>query len=266
MTLLRYPGGKSKNADYLVSLFPIGTKGIVEPFCGGANVSLCFARSGGKGWINDLDECLINFWNAVKNKPECLVKAIKHAFSANRNNMQKITTMSDECLIGDAAIYYLQNQIAFSGRIGSFSHSAARRFNTKKLHEKIFTASKLFSSANITNLDYAEILKNRNTFLFLDPPYYNAGNLYRINRNKSQSFNHHRLFDALLKYKGQFLMTYDNSEYIKSLYKDFYVYRWETNYCFRSKKHDGNQVIISNYRIEKLCIAKQEQAHFVWSE
>ena len=56
-SVLRYPGGKSKVAQKIVSLIPPNIKEFREPMVGGGSVSLVFKQTlpHVKVWINDID-------------------------------------------------------------------------------------------------------------------------------------------------------------------------------------------------------------------
>jgi DNA adenine methylase len=78
------------------------------------------------------------------------------------------------------------------------------------------------------------ILKHKNDFLYLDPPYF----LDNDNDNKMHKgmypmknidvhhsgFNHELLRDLLLKHEGDFVLSYNNCETIREYYKDFDFY------------------------------------------
>ena len=127
-------------------------------------------------------------------------------------------------------------------------------------------------NVEIFNLDFEELItkhKNKNAFIFLDPPYFNADQ----DKFYSVSFNyddHIRLMKLLKKIPSniKFLLTYDNSEEIRSLYK------WakikdpqEWNYTISrtddqknkkkmkdghfAKRNKGKELFITNYKVSK---------------
>ena len=54
-TPLRYPGGKSRAAKYLISQFPYDIKEYREPFLGGGSVAIEFTKQNPDipVWVND---------------------------------------------------------------------------------------------------------------------------------------------------------------------------------------------------------------------
>ena len=57
--------------------------------------------------------------------------------------------------------------------------------------------------------------------MFLDPPYYleNKSSLYGNNGDMHENFEHDDLYE-ILKTKSNWLLTYNNCDYIKNLYKE----------------------------------------------
>jgi len=88
-------------------------------------------------------------------------------------------------------------------------------------------------------------------FLFLDPPYYLGGDSkmfkgmypncnFAIHHNK---FNHQRLFELLKSHRGGFLLTYNNCETIRELYKDYHQIfpEWQYTYGQGEKRIGKNR-------------------------
>ena len=87
----------------------------------------------------------------------------------------------------------------------------------------------------------------------MDPPYYTAekSHLYGKNGNMHKGFDHERFADACIKCKHKWLITYDDSEYIRGLFKDFSITPIQFAYGMTNvgKKASlkGNEIIIKNY-------------------
>lgn len=64
---LRYHGGKSKLARWILSLMPPHTR-FVEAYAGGLNVLLRKPQEGIAEWVNDTDGELINFWSVLRSE------------------------------------------------------------------------------------------------------------------------------------------------------------------------------------------------------
>ena len=88
-------------------------------------------------------------------------------------------------------------------------------------------------------------------FIFLDPPYFTASRLY--GRNGSlHSFDHERLSDILKKSKHRFLITYDDCDEIRHLYKWAEITEWSLQYGMNNCNAEnqskiGSELFIKNY-------------------
>ena len=99
---------------------------------------------------------------------------------------------------------------AFTGR---FTESSMKRLND---------LAKVINGSTITNYDYEELVKKEgeNVFIFLDPPYYSATKsaLYGKNGNLHKSFDHQRFAENMKNCEHKWLITYDDSAYIRNLF------------------------------------------------
>ena len=145
--------------------------------------------------------------------------------------------------------YFIINRCSFSGSTlsGGFSQEASnKRFtlsSIKKIEELDFT------NIEIYNDDFYEFINNFNissSLMFLDPPYYleNKSKLYGNNGDLHQDFNHELLCD-LLNTKKNWIITYNNCEYIRNLYKDFIIIDVNWSYGMNTSKSSSEIIIIS---------------------
>ena len=100
---------------------------------------------------------------------------------------------------------------------------------------------------NINNID--------DYFIYLDPPYFDNKNkgLYGKKGNLHKKFNHIDLFNWVKNHSSnnKIMLSYDDSPYIKDLYKDFNIYGFDfiysmTNVGGKSCK-SGKELVITNY-------------------
>ena len=85
---------------------------------------------------------------------------------------------------------------------------------------------------------------NDKTLIFLDPPYYleKKSKLYGKNGDMHEGFNHEGLYKTLSN-KTNWIMTYNNCDYIKKLYKDYKI----VNVCWSygmNKSKDSSEIVI----------------------
>ncbi len=92
-------------------------------------------------------------------------------------------------------------------------------------------------------------------FIFLDPPYYSTtqSRLYGKKGCLHVGFDHKIFFENLKQCKHKWLITYDNNEYIRTLFRDFYQVEWELQYGMNNYKQQtaqkGKELLIANYDI-----------------
>ena len=145
--------------------------------------------------------------------------------------------------------YFIINRCSFSGSTlsGGFSQEASNKRFTLSSINKIEELD--FTNIEIYNNDFYEFINNfniSNSLMFLDPPYYleNKSKLYGNNGDLHQDFNHELLFD-LLNTKKNWIITYNNCEYIRNLYKDFIIIDVNWSYGMNTSKSSSEIIIIS---------------------
>lgn len=255
---LRYPGGKSRVSEELVGLFPELSE-YREPFVGGGSVFLMTKQRipTATFWINDLFKDLYCFWKELKEDPEKLtngVKTIRTIYSEGRTLFETLNsdkhTPSDD--MENAVKFFCLNRITFSGTTmsGGYSNEAFTKRFTESSIERCLKTAPLLENVTITNLDYSELLKRdgENVFLFMDPPYYlgKKSKLYGKDGNMHQNFDHERFFSECRDCKHKWLITYNDCEYIRELFKDYAISDLNFSYGMSNDKN-GREIIIKNY-------------------
>ena len=110
-------------------------------------------------------------------------------------------------------------------------------------------------SVEITNLDYEEVLNapGEDVFLFLDPPYFSATNsaLYGKNGKLHKIFDHECFAANLKKCPHRWLLTYDDSPFVRELFSFANIVSWNLMYGMRNvtenSKQLGSELLISNF-------------------
>ena len=94
----------------------------------------------------------------------------------------------------------------------------------KGIYREFTQHSRRLKMASIENRSFEYILKeydHKNAFFYCDPPYYKTEKHYK---NLKEAFNEdkHKLLNECLKsLKGKFILSYNDCEFIRELYKDF---------------------------------------------
>lgn len=254
---LRYPGGKTRACKCLDKLinqhFDMDNfKTVLSPFFGGGSFEFFLQNKYDINIISN-DKCkpLYTFWNICKNDKDKLCKLLY--IELNNVTKEKFLTFRNKIIdeendVKQAYMYFIINRCSFSGATlsGGFSLDASKnRFTTSSIDR----IKKLdLSKYEIYNYDFKHFLKkykNDNVLIFLDPPYYleKKSKLYGNNGDMHINFNHKLLYKVISKRKN-WIMTYNNCEYIKDLYKDFKIIETSWSYGMNTSKKSSEIVII----------------------
>jgi len=259
---LRYPGGKSRAVELINSLVP-DFQEFREPFVGGGSVFVNLKQfyPNKKFWINDLYFDLYKFWEITQKQIDKLIEQIyfwRNQFTDGKElHRFLLNNKKDFNDIEIASAFFIFNRITFSGTTesGGFSNQAFTDRFTESSIQRLKQLSKVLPKTKITNLDYKEVVEKEgeNVFLFLDPPYYSATKsaLYGKNGSLHKQFNHKQFAEIMKNCKHKWLITYDDSEYIKELFYFADIIPFNLMYGMRNQTKNSNQngkeIFISNY-------------------
>ncbi|MDR3196060.1 MAG: DNA adenine methylase [Endomicrobium sp.] len=259
---LRYPGGKSRAIDLISSLVPAFDE-YREPFLGGGSLFIHLKQIFPNKifWVNDLYDELYKFWKYSQKDMNGLVDKIYEWKSkyVNGKELYKFLNANLSSFNGleKAASFFIYNRITFSGTSlsGGYSESAFNSRFTESSILRLKNIEKIVRGVKITNIDYEKALSEDgySVFIFLDPPYFSARKsaLYGKNGNLHKSFDHERFADVMKNCRHKWLITYDNSDYIKNLFSFANLFSWNLTYGMRNVngggKQKGEEIFISNY-------------------
>ncbi len=259
---LRYPGGKSRSIKVIAPLIP-DFKEFREPFLGGGSVFV-YAKQRypkKKYWVNDLYFELYKFWEQSQSNLDAVITQVnqwkaefEEGKKLHRFLIDNIRKFSD---IEIASAFFVLNRITFSGtsESGGFSNQAYEKRFTPSSIERLKKLQYVLPDTQITNFDYKKVVESEgeNVFIFLDPPYYSATKsaLYGKNGNLHKGFDHERFAETMKNCPHKWLITYDNSDYIKDMFSFANIFTWELTYGMRNVSKDSKQkekeIFISNY-------------------
>lgn len=261
---LRYPGGKSRAIPLLSKLIPSFTE-YREPFVGGGSVFLYCKQTfpHKKYWINDLHPTLYSFWKMSQCNVDAVIEQVEHWREEYKEGKQLHRFLIDHLTsFGEtekAAAFFIINRITFSGTTesGGFSQQAFDGRFTESSIERLISFGELIQGTRITNLDFSEVVtaKGEDVFIFLDPPYHSATKsaLYGKNGNLHKGFNHERFAEAMKACQHKWLITYDDSVYIRELFSFANIRAWDLMYGMRNvtaaSNQKGKELFIANYDI-----------------
>jgi len=262
---LSCPGGKASYAPLMCSIMQDAgrTQGtFIEPFAGGAGLglSLLFGNKIKKLVLNDYDIVIYSFWRAALSEPDRFCEAIddidltlpgwqeqKTIFINNRNEYSLelgfsawyLSKTNYSSILNKSALYPFQA----NARRFFESHSA------KTLKQQIYGVAERKSDVQVYNQDACVFIRDTlpkypDGFVFFDPPYYEQGNkLYYTAYRKG---HHAELAESIFTVQNDWALTYDDTEIIKSIYKQYAQYTVSAKYRLQGHTQK-NEVLICKH-------------------
>lgn len=257
MAKLRPPfgwiGGKSRLSKDIVDLIPEDHELYVEVFGGALNVFYKKEPSE-REVVNDINGELINLHRVIKTNPQSLSMYLNQML-ISRNLFFAISkgNLKPRNKIERAAFYYYLISQSFGCSAKTFAMNAKTR-RPKNIYRDFFQWSKRLKYVTIEEKSFDKLIADYDraeAFFYCDPPY--VGTEHYYNHTGGFPLEHHKLLAAkLLSCKGKFLVSYNDCELIRDLYRDCQIietrqidYRLGSNVHKREKK--VREIIVMNY-------------------
>lgn len=262
----RYPGGKFYARKLILEHVP-PHEFYIEPFAGGA--SIFFAKDKvSQNWLNDADEALVNVYLHIRDKVEELVAFLDGLPATKELHHHYKNVFSPANDLERAGRWYYLNRTSYSGIMRKencfWGYGDKYSMRPENWARNLRRTSEKLQGIKITQLDFESVIEQvpKGSFLFVDPPYFNADQdkFYNCTFDK---FDHHRLAKILYQRRDdvKFLLTYDNSEEIRKLYHwAFGIYDKTWNYTInrtddqkkngsleKGTRYKGKEIFIVNY-------------------
>ena len=237
-------------------------KRILEEFPEEGSFNRYIEVFGGAGWVlfssdrhakmevyNDVNGNLVNLFKCTKYHPEALQKELEFILMSREQFFDAKEQMDMESLtdIQRAARFYILIKESFGTDLRSFG---VRPKNMENAIDYILTVSKRLNTVVIENSDFERILKTydkKDALFYLDPPYYETEKYYP---DRFMPEDHKRLKEALDGIKGKFLLSYNDCEYVRELYKEYNIIEVDRmhNLVKGEEKPRYRELLIKNYR------------------
>ncbi len=249
MGLIPRIGGKNLLKKTIVDYFPSNYKELIyiEPFVGGGHI-FYEKEPSIKEIINDLDPNVYRIYKGFKKYPvEKINPNIIGTYNKEDylNLKQNLDKQSDFQKFINTLILF---KISYMGRIDTFKGSKDKSFDIKKPYKK--EDHTRLKGVTILNKDYKDLINKYDSlksFFYFDPPYEESKKLY-----KKGVIDYEEMKDILKKLKGKFLLSINDSPYIRNIFKDFNIKTVQTMYSIKKVDNKNpiiNELIISNYNI-----------------
>ena len=267
--IVKWAGGKRQLLPTLKPMLPGCFNKYFEPFFGGGALFCSMAPN--KAVINDLNGQLITMYKQIRDNPSAILgelHQIQFRYNAletmdEKDNLyyelreeynRRISKRSEDV----AALLIFLNKAGFNGlyrvnSMGRYNVPPAHRKQINAFDEKnVMAFSKILKNSEIMCGDFEDACKDakEGDFVFFDSPYYNTFDTYQAKGFSEEDHVRLRdLFRALTKRKIWCMLTNNDCEQIKELYKGFNIRSIPVKRVIscNGKNRTGKEVIITNY-------------------
>jgi len=199
---------------------------------------------------NDANSDLVNLFRCVKFHSEELQRELS-GYVNSRELFEDIKAQHDTRGLTDiqrAARFYLLIKMSYGSDAHSYGCTAK---NLESSIEYMAAIHQRLARVIIENKDFESLIKvyDRPAALFYcDPPYYGTEEYYKAPFTIK---DHQRLKDALCRMQGRFVLSYNDCEVVRELYRDFTIDGVSRQHNLKSRDMDAEhlyrEVIIRNY-------------------
>jgi len=266
---LRYPGGKACLTQFITTLAQnnelVGGR-YLELYAGGAGAALNLLYNGvfNEIHINDYDYGIYSFWHSILNEPGAFIRLIEDTpITLEEWHRQRDILLrgreNTQLELGFATFFLNRTNrsgiIFKAGPIGGMEQTGNYlidvRFNKKNLITRIEKISAYKDRIQLTNENATSIIQNPgkyisdlgDAFIYLDPPYYNKGRQLYLNNYEHEGHLHLAQKMTELPQEIRWLISYDNTDQIKRMYRHYRMSTFDLNYSLQAKRF-GSELLI----------------------
>jgi DNA adenine methylase len=231
----RYPGGKTWFVPYIrlwLANLPKRPHEFIEPFAGGSIASLTVASEELANHVTlvELDEDVAAVWQVILTEDEKWLANQVSNFDFTPETVAQVLSTPAHSLQDKAFKTILRNRINRSGILapgagklknGENGKGIKSRWYPKTLCGRILGIAKFRERITFIKGDGLEEIEknaqNSQAVFFIDPPYSVGEKRSGTRLYKHFEIDHNKLFDLVSTITGQFLMTYNNDEKVRTL-------------------------------------------------
>ena len=243
-------GGKNLLRKEILARFPKETPSRYIEVFGGAGWVLFAKEQHSKQLevFNDLNSDLINLYRCVKYhaqevQRECSLLLNSRELFFDYKEQSQLSGLTD---IQRAArfLYIIKTSYGADGR--TYGTNAKNIYYSVDLLQSIGERLKKVVIENKTYDNLIKVYDRENALFYLDPPYYKTEKYYG---NLFNEEDHIKLRDILKDIKGKFILSYNDCEFIRSLYSEFVIEEVErSNNLIQKDKPMYKELIIRNFK------------------
>jgi DNA adenine methylase len=262
-TPLRYPGGKSKLANFMRLIIEennLINGHYVEPYAGGAGIAFHLLFSGyvTHVHINDLNKSIYAFWKIVLEDTDNLCRLI-YDTPVNidtwliQKEVQEHPERHSQLELGFSTFFLNRTNrsgIIDGGVIGGKNQDGNwkldARYNKGPLISRIEKISRFVDRITLYNIDAAAFISRvlpsipQHTIIYFDPPYYIKGSdLYEDHYSHE---DHNTISNHIRQITQKWIVSYDDTPEIRQLYREYRNLPYRLNYS-ASKHYTGSEIM-----------------------
>ena len=260
MTFSAFPyiGGKTRLAPWIIDHLPEHTT-YVEPFGGSGAVLLNKSRSDVEVF-NDKDSDVVTFFRVARNRRDELIEWCQYTPFAEELHDEWADAFfagerpDDE--IEHAGRWLFLRYSQFAGKVSRKSgfkrESPTDQKGTREARnwmnapERIETVAERFRGVSVVHDDYQDVVERYDspeTVFYLDPPYYEKEDFYRV------AADHGALEETLSNIEGYALVSY--TDVPPGLYEDWHVVEKNVTHSAAGNGKRADERLLLNFRPEE---------------
>lgn len=267
---LRYPGGKRRFARYVAEVIRLNSlqpKVFVEPFAGGASVSLRLLNDGVVEAValGERDPLVASFWKVLFDDTDWLIEQIER-IEVSVAKWRYFRDTSFHSHRERALACFFLNRTSFGGMlgkptpIGGYAQESKYKiddgFNVGALVKRIRQVAAFRERVRLVNHgDWRDTIKkvqswghkDEEVFYYLDPPFCEtSAHVYRYH---FEAADHEALRDRLMHLRQPWLLSYDPAPAIQELYANSGLVEDRTDILYtlsRTRNRAAQEMILTN--------------------
>lgn len=286
-SIISWVGGKKALRDLIYQRMPKDFGRYIEVFGGGGWVLFGRPMDTAMEVYNDFNSDLVNLFKCAKEQTLDLIRelnflplnsrdefgVLRRYFSKEEFNSEYLSKelelaesylpppdyeeikqiLTERATMNDvkrAAAFFKLIRYSYGSGCTSFG---CQPFDIRKTFHLLWQANIRLKDTVIENKDFEDLIRQydrENAFIYCDPPYYQTEGHYAVEFKKE---DHYRLRDTLANCQGNFLVSYNDCEFIRDLYRDFRIEAVSRINNLAQRYDNGSEyaeVFISNYDTE----------------
>ena len=245
-------GNKTNDIKHFKHLLPLDIKTIVEPFGGTFAVTrIVYNDKKFKKYVNDNDETLFKIYSDPK-KYSKMCKTLNSLASECKNENGNVQY---EEFIEEASKLDIDSNMFDYWKIEKIIKGRLIKI-IKKINHTDFID--IMDDITFSCDDYKKVInkfrKNKDTFIFLDPPYLFSDNSSYSQQKRKEGYDMTDMIYEILEIfkdkttKAKIMLIINDMKIIRYLFKDFAIEEYEKIYQLGKRK--CNHLIITNYELD----------------